>query len=552
MTNPGERPEGYPGDPVDGRGDGGLAGADDPASTPDVGFTLGGPSSRDTAGPASPVEEAATAPESPDAESPVDIQDVVRELGRSLARELATAAPAGWVRLSAVFAVTVVAGGGQVLLVDENEQLLRLDAPQSALDLVARLRDVSAEFGDGPWWRLLLELRVDGRLEIDYDYGDEPFPDDQLFPPEAYLADLRAYPRDRVPLWLAAYVGHDERQSRPASEAAVRARADRAAGVRAVRSDQDFPDLVTLWARWAVMSAAFVAAGSEWGPRLLPSLGWFEGARRSGSTLYLLPGDRAVLSGGVWNAPELEAAYHDERPMPALYTGAPAWVANPVLNPRAGSGLLSFCYWWEGGRWYRGESPAGHEISDAVPGIWSARTVEQVIGSLVENDAGRSAAVAELVAAAEAGLVGRDHLAAVFGNRLSTSADSGADAAPSGDTDAEEAIDAALYQLTLAGVAAPDPIPIPDRDAVELVRAHLRESEADGAGYPSESLRADRIPFGWVVYAPTGPEELAVGRALFYVADDGVLERSSSSIAPSVYARGFEERYLARAGSGAR
>ena len=32
----------------------------------------------------------------------------------------------------------------------------------------------------------------------------------------------------------------------------------------------------------------------------------------------------------------------------------------------------------------------------------------------------------------------------MFGNRLSTSADQGADAASSGDTDAEEAIDAAL------------------------------------------------------------------------------------------------------------
>lgn len=529
MTNPGDRPEGYPGDPVDGRGDGGLAGAADPASTPDVGFTLGGPSSRDTAGPASPVEGAATAPESPDAESPVDIQDVVRELGRSLARELAAAAPAGWVRLSAVFAVTVVAGGGQVLLVDENEQLLRLDAPQSALDLVARLRDVSAEFGDGPWWRLLLELRVDGRLEIDYDYGDEPFPDDQLLTPEAYSTDLRAFPRERIPVWLAAYIGHDNRQWRTPHQAQARARADREAGVVAQPCTTDFPALPVLWARWATIAAAFVAVGSDWGPRILPALGVFEGASRSGATLYVLPDGRAVLSGGVWNAPELDAAYNGGAPMPDLYAGAPAWVANQVLNSRAARGLLSFCYWWERDSWFRGESAPAEALTAAVPGVWSARTTADVLCGVVSAAPSerQRAAADDLVAAAESGVVSRATVAALF-------------------DDPADDIDGALYQLSMAGVVLELSEELPREEAILAVREHILGLGLDTDDYPVEELVAERLNVGWMVFAPIRPGEIVIGRALFYIADDGVIEQSTSSTAPSRYAEGFAQRFRDR------
>ena len=45
-----------------------------------------------------------------------------------------------------------------------------------------------------------------------------------------------------------------------------------------------------------------------------------ESDRRSGSTLYVLPGDRAVLSGGKWNSELLEAAYNGGAPLPDLYS----------------------------------------------------------------------------------------------------------------------------------------------------------------------------------------------------------------------------------------
>ncbi|MEV6273930.1 hypothetical protein [Nocardia sp. NPDC051832] len=461
-----------------------------------------------------------------------DPAEQAREIGHNLARELASAGPQGWTRLNAVFACTAVAEVAQIVFSDDEERSVRVQPPESVLELVRRHREISAEFGDGPWWRLLLQLNPAGELEIDYDYGDEPFPDDHLFPAEVYQADLQAHPRDRLPVWLAAYVGHANRQSRTPAEAAAWARADREAGVQAAVSDRDFPALPMLWARWSVMAAAFVAIGSEWGPRILPSLGWFEGAKRGGSTLYLLPGGRAVLSGGVWNAPALDAAYNGGDPLPNLYAGAPEWVANPVLNPRAASGMLSFCYWWEGGRWHRGESPAADRLTEAVPGLWTAETVTNVIAGLVDPEPsdGQRAAVATLVAAAEAGVVTRDTLVSVFGD------------------DGSRDLDSAFYQLTMAGVVSTMPEPITEQTAIDQVRRYITERELDTTGYPLDQLRADRFSCGYMVYVPTSPGEIAIGRALFYIADDGVLEQSSSSIAPSRYIEEFEKRFQERNG----
>jgi hypothetical protein len=49
-----------------------------------------------------------------------------------------------------------------------------------------------------------------------------------------------------------------------------------------------------------------------------------------------------------------------------------------------------------------------------------------------------------------------------------------------------------------------------------------------------------------MVYVPPAAGEMSLGRAIFYIADDGVVERSSSSIAPSIFATGFEQRFRQR------
>lgn len=482
---------------------------------PDVGFTLG--DANDAA-----AQEVST--------QPTSVAEQARTLAHRIARDLVAQGPQGWRRLQAVFAFTVAAEAGQVVFRDDAQRSAQGRPADSTVALVREHRQISARMGDGPWWRMTLTLDSGGELTVDYDYGDEPFPDDQLFAPHVYRADLAAFPRRRVPVWLAAYVGHEDRQSRTPAQAAQQARHDRDAGIQGVRTRHDLPDFPVLWARWAVIAAAFVAVGSDRGPRIMPALAWFEGAGRSGSTLSVVPGGRAVLSGGVWNAPELDAAYNQGAPLPALYEGAPAWVANPVLNPRISSGLLSFCYWWEGGSWHRGQSPAAQELASAVPGIWTDTTVVDVVAGLsgeqpTQHDRD---AVAALVSAAQAHVVTRESLSEVFPE--------------DGKTD----LDSAFHQLMLAGVALAVPEPLSQSQAVARVRRHILDKGMDTAGYPLDRLRAQRFSVGWMVYVPTEPGEIVVGRAIFYLADDGVLEQSSSSIAPQRYSAEFEQRYHQR------
>ncbi len=57
-------------------------------------------------------------------------------------------------------------------------------------------------------------------IDFGYDHGERPFPAGRLPAAEAYRADLAIYPRQRLPVWLAAYLGHDRRQIRSLRRAA--------------------------------------------------------------------------------------------------------------------------------------------------------------------------------------------------------------------------------------------------------------------------------------------------------------------------------------------
>ncbi|MGA6204485.1 hypothetical protein ACPESR_06975 [Nocardia testacea] len=451
---------------------------------------------------------------------------------QSIAEELIALAPDGWDRLYAEFAVTVSAGAAQAVFTAGGSEIV-VDVPPLLLTRVREYRTATAEHEPAPWWRLLLHITPDGVIESDFDYGQQPFPDNQLFAPGDYRADLEAFPRDRLPVWLAAYLGHDGRQTRSPQRAAAMARADRANSVWSELAENEFPPFPAMWARWATLAAAFTAAGSEWGPRMLPALGWFESSRRSGVTLYVLPGERAVLSGGVWDAPNLDAVYNGSATMPNFYAGAPEWVADPILNPRAASGLMSFCYWWEGGRWYRGESPPARDCAPALPGVWAAETVADIVTRVI-SPSGDDAAVLALVEAAEAGVATEDTVREAFGD--SSRIDLGS----------------ALFQLRVAGVLTDIPATLPEGLAILRVRQYIEGRGLDTTGYPLDSLVADRLDCGWMVYVPVPNGEIAIGRAIFYIADDGVLEPSSSSVPPARFVADFEKRFRQRRGVGAR
>lgn len=451
--------------------------------------------------------------------------DELAESTDRIAAGLRVLAPPGWQRLEARFAMTVVAESA-LLVAEVGDRAVYCQVSEEVWAPVRRHRELSAELGDGPWWRLVVHVGPAG-AEAVADYGTEPFPGEQLFAPQAYLADLDQYPRRRLPVWLAAYLGRGEPQTRPPRVAVQGVRADRSAGIRAIPVTGELPDLRAVWARWAVLAAAFVAVGSERGPRIGPSVGIFESSGHSGSTLTLLPGNRAVLSGGVWNAPALDAAYNDGAAMPKLFAGAPEWVVDPVLNPRVMTGLLSFCYWWENGQWYRGESAPMPECAAALPAVWTAEAVARVVTDVLDGTTPDTAEL--LVSAAQAAAVTREAIAQVTG------------------ADRDVDIDAALFQFVLADLVAGDIAGIREEEALHLVREHIRGRGYDTAGYPPETLRAERISVGWLVRSPVPDGDIALDRAVFYVADDGVVERSSSSAPLSTFIVDFERRFRLRA-----
>lgn len=355
-----------------------------------------------------------------------------------MAREFIREAPGGWSQLDVLISLTVAGGAALAYFTDAAGQVAQAQPPASVIELAHEHRAMSAQLAGRPWLRIVLRFNDADGLEAEYDFGDDPIPEDDRLPAEAYRADLATYPRERLPIWLAAYLSHEGRQLRPPQQAA-RAGSDHEKCVYTA----ELPPLPALWARWAVISAAFVAARSEWGPRIMLSAGWFEGSRHGGSTLYVLPGDRAVLSGGTVRSAALEAAYNGTAELPDLYAGAPDWVADPVLNLRAGQGLLSFCYWWDGTGWQHSGSPSAADISEAVPGVWAAETVIDVVCSILAADRD---AVAALVTAAESNGVTRELLAALA-------------------VDDADALAEAWYQLSLAGVVqwdAIEPVPVPE------------------------------------------------------------------------------------------
>jgi hypothetical protein len=350
-----------------------------------------------------------------------------------IVQQLAQLGPQGWERYSAAFAFTVSAEVAQLRFWSGGQPRL-VPVPESIAELVRQQREVAAAMPAGPWWRLLLSVTNRGEMTVDYDYGDEPFPDDQLLAPEHYRDDLDTYPRARVPVWLAGYVAGPAAQGRDSRGAAAAAAADTDAGRTGTPAER-VPDPSELLSRWAVLSAAYVGAKSEWGPRIYPGYAWYESDHRSGSTLYLLPAERAILSGGKWNSPLLDAAYNGGQSLPDLYTGSPAWVNDSVLNTRNRNGLLTFCFWWANGRWYRGTTDTVDELDEPVPAIWTPDDTVQAM--ITQTGPGTEDQCRRLLTAALSHAATPNDVAAIFVNH------SNAD------------VDGAVNQLSLAGLLAP-------------------------------------------------------------------------------------------------
>ncbi|MEJ2851849.1 MULTISPECIES: hypothetical protein [unclassified Saccharothrix] len=122
-----------------------------------------------------------------------------------IVQQLALLGPPGWRRFDAVFAVTVSADVSR-LRFQLDRPVDAITVPASVMALVREQREVAARMPAGPWWRLSLTVTHLGETTVSYDYGDQPFPREDLLAPEHYRNDLAAYPRDQVPAWLTDYL----------------------------------------------------------------------------------------------------------------------------------------------------------------------------------------------------------------------------------------------------------------------------------------------------------------------------------------------------------
>jgi hypothetical protein len=101
-----------------------------------------------------------------------------------------------------------------------------MPVPESIMALVRRQREVAARMPAGPWWRLLLSVTHLGETTVNYDYGDRPFPEEDLLPARHYRDDLAAYPRREVPAWLVEYIGGGEQATLDVTVATKRLHVD--------------------------------------------------------------------------------------------------------------------------------------------------------------------------------------------------------------------------------------------------------------------------------------------------------------------------------------
>ncbi|MFA4080851.1 hypothetical protein ONA92_03975 [Mycobacteroides salmoniphilum] len=342
--------------------------------------------------------------------------DEPQGLLEAIVRLLAVAAPVVWEQLNGAFSI---AGEEEVMqavaLTSRHSHSIPIES--EVADMIRRHRRISIGPG-GPWLRLTFECRRDGGLIVGFDYGAVELPSDYLLSPEAYRRDIAQYPREKVPLWLRAYMGNDGRQMRSASQA--RTAVSRGIGEARV-ADDEIPPLPQLWARIAVLAAVCRGSDATVGAVTDPSFQRYSGPT-GGCLLARLPGGRGVLSGGCDNSRLLAAAYQGVTGWPDFYRGAPAWLHNLYLDPRAAAGRLSFCYWWAGGHWYRAELSefvVEDETARGVPDVGTAdRAAEQVVTILRtvggEPTDGATASALRLVCAAETGTASERHLVELF------------------------------------------------------------------------------------------------------------------------------------------
>jgi hypothetical protein len=200
--------------------------------------------------------------------------------------------------------------------------------------------------------------------------------------------------------------------------------------------------------------------------------------------------------------------------------------------------MLSFCYWWAGGNWYRAdiaEKPAGwkptDEITAGMPGVWTPSSTAKLVGAVAAatGAAAPEHAAADFVRASEAHVASERYLDRLFPDGIPERFD----------------VAEALAQLDAAGVLLPARAQLDPAVAKQLVAEYCAERRIDTTGYSLDQLVAARLDPGWQLFVPVQDGEIAIGRRVFLVGDDGVVEEATSA-PPAEIAFAFASRFAAR------
>ncbi|WP_328409446.1 hypothetical protein [Nocardia sp. NBC_00403] len=88
--------------------------------------------------------------------------------------------------------------------------------------------------------------------------------------------------------------------------------------------------------------------------------------------------------------------------------------------------------------------------------------------------------------------------------------------------------------------------PMPQVQAVVNVRKYILSRNSDSGKSAPGQLVAERLSVGWIVYTPAIGRHRGDEDRFYYVADDGELEETSSSVNRSEYIKSFEQRFRQR------
>jgi hypothetical protein len=175
------------------------------------------------------------------------------------------------------------------------------------------------------------------------------------------------------------------------------------------------------------------------------------------------------------------------------------------------------------------------ELQAGLPGVWTAESTVTLLTEVlrhigVELVDRNAYAATDLVRAAEAGIVSERYVKRLFVDGVPGSFD----------------LDEVMACLDAADVLLPVYPQIDQGAATNMVIDFCRANDVDTQSYPLDGLVASRMDAGWQVFAPIDPGEIAIGRTVFLVADDGVVDQVSTSTPPDELALVFASRFASR------